>query len=149
MPVPLLSFPRGGHYAFFFEDTHLFYLVFERDLKRYLFLVQEADGKSLALDHPGDLFESQVREAVDRVFFALLQEEGEAAKDLVLGAYFPVDGEWYGAYYERGTDEQVLFFLRIVGSGETSTLEAVEQGDEHKMIASAFSNRYRDVLSVQ
>lgn len=146
--VPNLVFPRGEHYAFFYEDTHLLMLVFERDARRYLFLVREAQGTLLELDFPGDLFESQVRDAVDRIFFVELQEEDEEPRKLVLGAYFPVADEWYGAFYERGGDEQALFFLRVIGTGEDASLEAVEATEEHERVAIAFTNRYRDVLTL-
>ncbi|MCY0877004.1 MAG: hypothetical protein OWT28_12165 [Firmicutes bacterium] len=146
--VPNLIFPRGEHYAFFYEDTHLLMLVFERDARRYLFLVRETDGATVELDFPGDLYESQVRDAVDRIFFVELQEEEESAKRLVLGACFPVADVWYGAFYERGGDERALFFLRVIGSGELAALEAVEATEEHERVATAFYDRYRDVLAL-
>lgn len=146
--VPNLVFPRGEHYAFFYEDTHLLMLVFERDARRFLFLVREADGINLELDFPGDLYETQVRDAVDRIFFVELQEEEKSPKRLVLGACFPVGEEWYGAFYERGGDEQALFFLRIIGAGDEASLEAVEATQEHQRVASAFTHRYKDVLTL-
>lgn len=145
MEVPALRFARAEHRAFYYEDTHLLLIEFERDRRRLLFLVRQA-GEPIELEFPGDMFEERVRDAVDRVFFAELQEEGRPLRSLALGALFPVGEDWYGAYYERGGDEQTLFFLRIVGEGEAAILEAVEDAAEHSRVETAFHSRYADVL---
>jgi hypothetical protein len=143
--VPTLRFARAEHRAFFYEDVHLLLIEFERDRRRLLFLIHEA-GEPIELEFPGDLFEERVRDAVDRVFFAELQEEGGPPISLALGALFPVEGTWYGAYYERGKDERTLYFLRIAGEGEAAILEAVEDSAEHGRVETAFRSRYADMF---
>lgn len=145
MEVPVLRFARAEHRAFFYEDTHLLLIEFERDRRRMLFLIREA-GEPVELEFPGGLFEERVRDAVDRVFFAELREEGRPPRSLALGALFPVGGTWYGAYYEREHDERTLYFLRIVGEGDTAILEAVEDSAEHDRVEAAFRSRYADVF---
>lgn len=147
--IPTIQFPRAEHFAFFFEDTHLMFVVFERDDRRHLFLIQGVEDNQIRLDYPGDLFEAQVREAVDRVFFVELAEEGSPLRPLVLGAYFPVGNETYGAFYERGGDERTLFFLRVLGEGDAVTLGAVEDESEHALVSDAFIARYSGVFTVQ
>jgi len=123
------------------------FLAFERESRRNLFLICHSEDDRLELDFPGELYEAQVRDALDRIFFVELKEEDEPARKLVMGAYFPVGDTWYGAYYERGGDQHSLFFLRVIGEGELTTLEAVEQEFEHQAVAQAFSKRYSDVLA--
>ncbi|MCY0902486.1 MAG: hypothetical protein OWU32_09925 [Firmicutes bacterium] len=147
-PVPTLRFPRGEHFAFYYEDTHLLYLSFARDQRRFLFLIADSEDDALALDFPGDLYEEQVRDAVDRIFFVDLQQEGRETVSLVLGAFFPVNGRNFGAYYERGSDERSLYFLEVIGAGDEASLEAVEEGDDHQRVAAAFTRKYEGILQV-
>ncbi len=146
--TPRLKFPHAEHFAFFFEDTHLLLVRFLREDQRLLFLVTEASGEELQLDYPGNLYEDQVRDKVDRIFFVELSQEGEGSVKLALGAYFPVGDDMYGAYYDRDSDEQTLYFLRVMGEGELVSLEAVEDPQEHQMVSSAFTERYQGIIDV-
>lgn len=146
--VPDIRFPRAEHFAFFYEDTHLMNIVFERDRRRLLFLIKQAQDERVELDFPGELFESQVSEAVDRIFFVELNEEGSPQRRLVLGAYFPVENETYGAYYEQGGEERTLFFLRVLGEGDAVNLVAVEDESEHSLVSSFFVERYKGVFEI-
>ena len=116
---------------------------------RQLYLIRNTAGELLELDYPGGLFEEKVRDAVDRVLLVEMEEEGGKAKHLALGTYFPVDDATYGAYYERGTDEQTLYFLRLEGEAENVTLEAVVDPSEHAYVSKVFMERYSDFFSIE
>lgn len=146
--VPQLRFSKAAHYAFFYEDTHLMLIDFERDARRMVFLIHDSADDVIDLSFPGDLYETQIHDAIDRLFFVELQEEHKDPLKLVMGAYFPVEDEYYGAYYPRGGDEQEIYFLRVIGEGESATLEAVETPDGHARVAQAFADRYADVFTL-
>ncbi|MCI0181803.1 MAG: DUF1292 domain-containing protein [Acidibacillus sp.] len=145
---PQIQFPRAEYLPFFYEDTHLLYIIFQRESHRELYLIRDTEDASLQLDYPGALFEEKVRDAVDRVLLVEMSEDGGEPKHLALGTYFPVDDDTYGAYYERGTDEQTLFFMQIVGEGDTASLEAVVDPSEHARVSDAFMERYGNFFSV-
>ncbi len=146
--IPNIQFPEAEHFAFFFEDTHLLLIVFERDARRLLFLIRESAGETVILDFPGDLYEAQVRDAIERIFFVDLAEEAHDPKRLVMGAYFPVGNDMYGAYYDRESDQRTLYFLRVTGEGEAIGLEAVEDPEEHRIVSEAFTDRYQGVFAI-
>ncbi len=149
MDVPVVRFPRAEHRAFYFEDTHLMSIIFPRDGRRLMFLVTVEDG-DIQLDFPGDTFEETVRDKVERVFFVELQEENEDVRSLVLAAYFPVDEVWYGAYYGRHEPEDghTMYFLRVIGEGETASLEPVQEEQEHRIVVQEFMARYEGLLGM-
>ncbi len=147
--IPNIQFPHAEHFAFFFEDSHLLLIVFERDERRLLFLISESEGETVVLDFPGDLYEGQVRDATERIFFVDLAEEEADRKRLVMGAYFPAGNETYGAYYDRESDEQTLYFLRVMGEGDAISLEAVVDPEEHRLVSQAFSDRYQGVFAIE
>ncbi|PWI57733.1 hypothetical protein [Sulfoacidibacillus thermotolerans] len=146
--LPKIMFPRAEYFPFFYEDTHLLFIVFERDAHRELFLIRESEGDVLQLDYPGGLFEEQIRAAVDRILLVEMAEGEGETKRLALGTYFPVGPDMYGAYYERNTDEQTLYFLRIIGEADDVQLEAVVDADEHAQVSEAFMERYSHFFSV-
>ncbi|MCY0869813.1 MAG: hypothetical protein OWT27_04390 [Firmicutes bacterium] len=149
--IPTVRFTRAEHHAFFFEDSHLLLITFARDDRRLLFIIadEEQEG-ALSLDFPGDLFESRVRDEVDRIFFVDMEELAteRGLRHLALGALFPCGTEQYGAYYERDSDESTLYFLHVVGDGEERGLEAVEDRAVHAQVAKAFKERYAGLLAI-
>jgi hypothetical protein len=149
--IPTVRFTRADHYAFFFEDAHLLLITFARDDRRLLFLIaeQEQEG-ALCLDFPGELFESRVRDEIDRIFFVDLEELAaqHGPRHLALGALFPCGDEQYGAYYERDSDESTLYFLHVVGDGDERGLEAVEDRAVHAQVAHAFKQRYAGLFAI-
>lgn len=145
--IPILRFPSADHFAFFFEDSHLMMIIFPRDNRHLLFLLREGSDDVMELDFPGDLFESRVRDAVDRIFLVTLQQQAGESIRLALGAYFIVEGAVYGAYYDRDTSEETLFFLHVLGDGDTATLEAVEETQEYQVVSASFMERYENLLN--
>lgn len=146
--IPNIQFPNAEHFAFFFEDAHLLFVVFERDARRLLFLIRESEGETAILDFPGDLYEAQVRDAIERIFFVDLAEEAHDQKRLVMGTYFPAGNETYGAYYDRESDEQTLYFLRVMGEGDAISLDAVVDPEEHRIVSDAFTDRYQGIFKI-
>ena len=144
---PLIQFRNAEECAFFFEDTQLLLIRFERDEHWLLFLIHEEEEDHLELEYPGELFEEQVRDKVETVFFVELTEFGGRPVKLALGAFFPVEDTWYGAYYPRGQATHTIYFLRVLGEGPVASLEAVEEEDEHDRVATAFTERYQGIFS--
>ncbi len=118
-------------------------IQFSRDDFRLLFLIDDAEASHATLVYPGELFAEQVRDRVDTVFFVELTEADGTPQKLALGACFPVDQDWYGAFYPRGQEARTLYFLRIAGEGAASSLEAVADEQEHQRVAEVFLERYR------
>ncbi len=143
----LVFFKNAEECAFFFEDTQMLLLRFERDEHWLFFLISEAEEDHVQLEYPGELFEEQVRDKVETVFFVELTESGGKPIKLALGAYFQVDDFWYGAYYPRGEEAHALYFLRVMGDGPGASLEAVEEEEEHGRVATAFTERYQGIFS--
>lgn len=138
-----VDFVDAEHCAFFYEDSYLMLIRFSRDDFRLLFLIDEAEAGHATLVYPGELFDAQVRDRVEAVFFVELTEADGTPQSLALGAFFPVDDAWYGAFYPRGQEAYTLYFLRVVGEGAASSLEAVEDEQEHQRVAEVFRERYR------
>ncbi len=144
---PLIQFKNAEHCAFFFEDNQLLLVRFEREDHWLWFLINDDKEDGLVLEYPGKLYEEQVQDKVEAVFFVELTESGGSSQKLALGAMFMVGDEWYGAYYPRGQAARTLYFLRVLGEGPEATLEAVEAEQEHSRVAAAFTERYQGMLT--
>lgn len=144
--APMITFTKAEHHAFFFEDTHLMMIISGRG-RRTLYMIDRIDGETVELDDPGEVYENQIRDAVDAVFFVELAEQDKPVKRLVLGAYFPVDNADYGAFYDRDSDQNTIYFLKVIGQGDIASLEAVEDPQEHQVVSDAFMNRYENLLA--
>ncbi len=140
-----MNFDKMEQHAFFYEEAHLLLLVSNRS-RKFLFLIQGMDEQTLMLEDPGELFENQVRDAIDAIFFVELIEQDRPPKNLILGAFFPVDDQEYGAYYERDGKDNTIYFLQAIGQGESKTLEAVDDPSEYQKIADVFMSRYESLL---
>ncbi|KUO95536.1 hypothetical protein [Ferroacidibacillus organovorans] len=147
--IPSIQFQGAEHCAFYFEDVHLMLVQFERESFRMLYLLTGQTGDALTLSFPGSLYTEQVMEQVERIFFVELNELQREPVRLALGAYFPVGSNRVGAYYERGSDETTLYFLRIVGDAPDVTLETIEDPSEHRAVAEAFQTRYQNVFFIE
>jgi hypothetical protein len=143
-------FQKAREYAFFHEHVHLLLVDFERDGKQELFLVSgvEEDGTYI-LDYPGELFTEQIRELVQSIFFVQVQEEGQAVKRYVLGAFFTYMRQEYALYYDRDAeviDELVFFRAKATGTGDWE-LETVTDPKEYQEVVETVLERYEGILS--
>jgi hypothetical protein len=151
-PTPRFEFKQAEHFLFFYEDTHVLLLVWERDYTKALYVVldQKQDG-TFVIDYPGTLFTERLMDLVDSVFFIQVQEQ-DIIMRYALGAYFEEGGTWYGAYYprsEKGSDISIpeIVLFKIVDQGGTHELKELDT-NEHKLAAEAFMKRYKDILDI-
>lgn len=144
--APMIIFAKAEHHAFFFEDTHLMMVISGRG-RRSLYMINRIDGDVVELDDPGEVYENQIRDAVDAVFFVELAEQDRPIKKLVLGAYFPVNGTDYGAFYDRDSEQNTIYFLKVIGQGDAASLDAVEDPQEHQVVSQTFMTRYENLLA--
>jgi hypothetical protein len=143
------QFPDAEQYAFLFENVHLVMLTWERDNAKFLFRIgsHREDGV-LELAYPGKTFNDRVLDTLESIFFVQVQEEGGNPASYVLGSYFEVQGQMFGAYYERDVAEQpgvVLF--KIVGDAPEQQLEVPEEA-EYKAAVEAFSAQHADIVEI-
>ncbi|UOF89123.1 hypothetical protein LSG31_14500 [Fodinisporobacter ferrooxydans] len=150
---PAVQFPNAAHFVFFYEDTQMLLLVWERDFTKALYLVldHQEDG-TLVLDYPGSLFTERLMELVDTVFFIQVTEN-EVDTKYAIGAYFQAGEDWFGAYYPRESANMSdilpeIVFFKIVESGATLEVQEIEE-NEHKTVTEAFLNKYREILHIQ
>jgi hypothetical protein len=145
--VPKLAFPNANPYAFLFENAHLLLLSWDRDDAKFLFLIREHRPEGLVLDYPGAAFTNRVMDAIEHIFFVQLEEEGSEARQYVLGSYFLVGNQAYGAYYEKNATEPAVVLLRVTGEPPNLQLEVLDD-DEHQRVASAFAEQHADFLTI-
>lgn len=143
-------FNKAREYAFFNEHVHLLFVDFERDEKQELYLIRdvEADGTYI-LDYPGELFTEQIRELVKSIFFVQVQEENQAEKRYVLGAFFTYMRQEYALYYDRDSEtvEELVFFrAKATGTGDWE-LENVAHEEEYQEIVAHVLEKYGSFLS--
>jgi hypothetical protein len=145
---PRLAFPNANSYAFLFENAHLLLMSWDRDDAKFLFLIREHQSDGLVLDYPGAAFTNRVMDVIERIFFVRLEEEGSEPKQYVLGSYFLVGNQAYGAYYEKDSPRSDVVLLRVVGEPPDLELAVVEDDVEHQQVASAFAEQHADFLSI-
>lgn len=151
MPVPDLKFyfKDAEQYAFLYENVHLMMVSWTRDDARLLFRIEEQADNSLALAYPGETFTDRVLDALENIFFIQVQEEGTDGVPYVLGSYFEVDGQMYGAYYERDVDERpTVVLFKVEGEPPMQSLE-VPSESEYERAAAAFSEQHADLVDIE
>jgi hypothetical protein len=151
--VETFQFKQAKQYMFFYEDTQVLLLVWERDQTKMLFIVldQLPDG-TYVIDYPGSLFTERLMELVDSIFFIQVQEQ-ERSERYAMGAYFQEGDLWFGAYYPRveqegaGNVPEIVFF-KVDDTEGMLQLKELEH-DEHQVAIQAFLKRYQDILHIQ
>lgn len=145
---PLFTYPRADYHAFFFEDTHLLLVQWERDDKRELYLIAGQKDEVLELDFPGELYTEQVMDVTGNIFFISVQEESDV-KRYILASYFVLNDIRYAVYYERGaTQPGELVFFRVVDEGTSYGLEVIEDETEYASVAEEIEKRYTDFVYI-
>lgn len=143
------TFPKAEQYAFLYENAHLVMLVWDRDRARFLFLIRGQDDSGLSLDYPGETFTNRVLDTIESIFFVQVQEEGKAEPArYVLGSYFEVNRQMYGAYYQRDKASPDVMLFRIDGEAPNQTLEVID-GEEYGPVAERFTEQHGDLITIQ
>ncbi|MBX5435612.1 MAG: hypothetical protein IRZ33_00170 [Alicyclobacillaceae bacterium] len=144
-----MLFPKAAPYAFLFENAHLLLLCFERDQAKFLFLIREQRDGEVVLDYPGRTFTERVMDAVEQIFLVQVQTDDDAEPvRYVLGSYFVVGSQPYGAYYPRDARDLTVVLFRIDGAGADARL-SVPEGDEYERAARAFEEQHADFLAIR
>jgi hypothetical protein len=141
-----VMFPKASKQAFFFENTHLLLLSWERDNAKFLFLIEGQTEYGVELEFPGELFTNQVLDAIENIFFIQVNE-GEQATKYTLGSYFYVNDIKYGAYYERDMDNPSVVLFRLSGEAPDFDLEVLGE-DEFATVSEAFTDQHRNFMDI-
>lgn len=99
----------------------------------------------MTLDYPGELYSNRILEIVEPIFFISVQhdDQDEEGKAFVLGAYFELDQESYGAYYERiGSTAGQVHLFQIKDEGTGYTLHVIEDEKKYSHAFEYFIDRY-------
>jgi|GEM_PF-5229073 len=143
-------FHQSEQYAFLYENVHLLMVTWTRDNAKFLFRIEaQSENGELQLDYPGETFSNRVLDNLERIFFIQVQSENSAGKAYVLGSYFEVDGQMYGAYYERQAEQrpEVVLF-KLEGEAPNHSLE-VPSEEEYQRAAAAFSEQHADLMDIE
>ncbi|RIV28190.1 hypothetical protein D2Q93_02910 [Alicyclobacillaceae bacterium I2511] len=147
---PKFFFPKAEQYAFLFENTHLVLLSFPRDDTKFLFLLNDQGDGGLELDYPGEVFTTQVLDRILNIFKIQVNEEAEdseTSQQYILGSYFTVAEQPYGAYYQKDILQPEVLLFRFEGDPPTQKLIALE-GEEFEKISSVFLEQHEDLLEI-
>lgn len=142
-----IRFPKAEQYAFLYENAHLLLLSWDRDQAKFLFLIQGHDESGLRLDYPGETFTNRVLDAIQNIFFVQVTDDSDTVK-YVLGSYFVVDGQAYGAYYERDREQPDVVLFRIEGEAPDFSLEVLDEA-EFERVSVAFSEQHQDLMDIR
>jgi hypothetical protein len=145
---PRFAFPKAEQFAFLFENAHLLLLAWDRDQAKFLFLIQEQKEDGLLLDYPGETFTNRVLDTVENIFFVQVEEEGNDPRRYVLGSFFAIGSQKYGAYYERDKENPEVVLFRIDGDAPDFQLEVLDE-DEYAKVAPIFAEQHRDMMDIQ
>jgi hypothetical protein len=143
------QFSDAEQFAFLFENVHLLLVAYKRDNAKFLFRIEshEANG-TLNLAYPGEVFTNRVLDLLENILFIQVHEEGGAATAYVLGSYFDVEGQMYGAYYERDVQHQpTVVLFKVEGEAPDQMLEVPSEA-EYERAAAAFSQQHADLVEI-
>lgn len=106
-----IQFKTPHQYVFIHENVKHLLLIWSKEAKKQLFIVEEKEGE-LHLLYPGETYEELVLDQVEDIFFPRLETESETIQ-AVLGATFYYEGKLIAMYYDRERPGEQFYFFEI------------------------------------
>ncbi|MFC4077837.1 hypothetical protein [Salinithrix halophila] len=134
-----IRFNTPHQYVFVHENVKHLLLVWPKEAKRQLFVVEEEDGL-LSLTYPGETYEETVLIQVEPVFFRHLETDS-GLLSVVLGATFRHQGRLMGMFYNREETTGPPFFFEL----REDDLQDIPE-DEYEEVARVFLEEFPEYV---
>lgn len=145
------TFPDATQYAFVFFNAHLLLMTYPRDDAKFLFLIDGEDERGLRLTYPGRTFTDRVLDTIESIFFVAVEESEEetaVSTRYVLGSLFDVEGQTFGAYYERDRPNTHVVLFEVTGEAPDFQLSVPADADYAKA-SQTFAELHQGLLSIE
>lgn len=136
-----IQFQTPHQYVFFHHHIKHLLLIWEKERKKEIYLVQDETDDQMILQYPGETYMEMVLQELEPVFFQTLATETEEFP-AILGATFMYQKRLIGMYYHqyRPTEEPPYFF--------EITNEQIQEipEEDYESIAQTFMQKYPDYI---
>lgn len=136
-----IRFQTKDQYLFVHRNVKHLLLVWEKDHRKQLYIVEEEDSTTLTLRDPGETYSEQILDELEPVFFQQLETEiGPIAT--LLGATFPFRNRLIGMYYNPYRPTEDVYFLELLDR------EVIDLSDEdYPLVVSTFQKEFPEYCS--
>ncbi|MBA4496253.1 hypothetical protein ACFO25_19770 [Paenactinomyces guangxiensis] len=136
-----IRFQTPYQYLFIHQNVKHLLLLWKKERKRELYIIEEENDGTLLLRFPGETYAEMVLQEIEPIFFQRLETE-EGLFPAILGATFTFEEKLIGMYYHRDHPTEELYFFEI--QGETLT-EISDQ--KYEAVVHAFMNEFPEYFS--
>ncbi|PTX64518.1 hypothetical protein C8P63_10211 [Melghirimyces profundicolus] len=134
-----IRFSTPHQYVFIHENVKHLLLVWSKEAKKQLFVVEEEE-EAMTLTYPGETYLETVLAQVEPIFFRQLETEDESFP-VALGATFDFRGQRIGMYYNREKPGGHPFFFRL----ENEELKDIPD-EEYEEVARTFLEEFPEYI---
>ncbi len=141
-----IRFQTSYQYVFIHEGIKHLLLLWQKEHKRDLYIVEEENDGEMALRFPGETYIEMVLKDIEPVFFQRL-ESGERAFLAILGATFSYQDRIMLMYYDPEFPTEAIYFFERSDDG-IAEIEEAEYEQVVQTFIHEFPEYFKDHASV-
>lgn len=136
-----IRFQTPHQYLFIHQNVKHLLLLWKKERKRELYIVEEEGTDTVFLRFPGETYVEMVLQEIEPIFFQRLETE-TGPFPAILGATFPYQERLIAMYYHRDNPAEELYFFEIQGE---KLIEIKEE--EYQKVVQTFMDEFPEYMA--
>lgn len=136
-----IRFQTPHQYVFIHQNVKHLLLLWKKEHKRDLYIIEEEDGDTITLRFPGETYVEMVLNEVEPIFFQQLETESETFRAILL-ATFEYHDRLMALYAHPQRLQEECYFFEV----KNEAIHEIPE-DMYEDVAQTFINEYPEFFS--